>query len=469
MVAGQERDVARQAAAPDAALRPASPTAPIIAIDGPSGAGKSTVARELARRNGWRLVDTGAMYRAATWAALQRGLATSDAGALTALAATLPLRLGTRPDDQTVFVGDTDVTRAIRSAEVTAAVSAVSAVPGVREVMVGRQRALASSGGVVMEGRDIGTTVLPGADLKVFLTASADRRAARRSRETGEAAPEVAGALSLRDRLDSSRSASPLQQAPDALVIDSSELSVSEVVDRLERALVDRTASRPVNGARLAARGGGTALPAPPPPSRALIVVRWLAARLVRALLRVRVIGEDRVPSGGVLLAGNHTGFLDGPLVHILLRRPSCFLCKAELFDGFWARVLRFARQIPVHRGDPDRSALSAALAALADQQVVGMFPEGTRGEGKLETIQDGVGYIAAMSGAPVVPVVCRGTARALPRGKLVPRFGTRVDIVFGEPFHVGVQPPLRRADIHQAAAEIADQLRALVDEVGLG
>lgn len=432
----------------------------VVAIDGPSGAGKSTVARELARRHGWRLVDTGAMYRALTWAALDRSLdPDTDAHELAQLAKELPLALGTTPDDQSVHVGSVDVTRAIRTPEVTAAVSAVSAVPEVRTEMVRRQRELAASGDVVVEGRDIGTTVLPDADLKVFLTASESERAARRAGETGQLSHDVASALALRDRLDSSRQVSPLQQAPDAFVIDSSRLDIEGVVAAVETELSRRKAGAPAEPATL----GWT-----PRWSLSMRLVRAIARVVVRLVLRVRLVGAEHLPSGPALIAGNHTGFLDGPLVYILLERPSCFLAKSELFDGPWASVLRWVNQIPVHRGEPDRAALHAAIDALRHGEIVGMFPEGTRGEGKLETIQDGVGYIAAMSGVPVVPVVCRGTERALPRGRMLPRWRSRIDIVFGEAFTVGAAPPLRREQIRAAATEIAARLRALVDEVGL-
>lgn len=459
----------------------------MVAIDGPSGSGKSTVARALARRHGWAWVDTGAMYRALTWAVLHEGIPVDDRSRIAGLAQRLPLAVSTDPDAPAIRVGDADVTAAIRSAEVTAAVSAVSAIPEVREELIRRQRAMATAGGVVMEGRDIGSTVLPAATLKVFLTADADERAQRRAGETGEASSDVAAALSRRDQLDSTRATSPLRQAPDALLIDSSGRSVTEVVDRVEGALARRVGE---SGAQ--ADSGGPAegagdmaaetSEAPPLPStRAttagavllaegwqLRLVRAAARLLVRAVLRVRLIGVDRLPAGPVLVAGNHTGFLDGPLVYILLPRPAIFLAKAELFGGLWSGPLRLARQLPVHRGTPDRRALHTAVAVLMAGGTVGMFPEGTRGEGKIETIKDGVGYIASRTGCPVVPVVCRGTAAALPRGARLPRFRSRVDIVFGEPFSLPMRDALRRSDIRAAADRIAAALRDLVAEAGL-
>jgi 1-acyl-sn-glycerol-3-phosphate acyltransferase len=183
--------------------------------------------------------------------------------------------------------------------------------------------------------------------------------------------------------------------------------------------------------------------------------VRRVAAALLRLLFRIRMVGTEHVPATGpVLLAGNHTGFLDGPFVMILLDRPTAFLVKSELWDSPFRRVLAFAGQIPVRRGTPDRTALRRALDVLERGGVLGMFPEGTRGEGRLESVQHGIGYIALRAGCPVVPVVCTGTAEALPKGAKLPRFGTRIQITFGAPFQVDVAGNPRARSTVAAAAE---------------
>ena len=206
------------------------PTTLVVAIDGPSGSGKSTVARGVAATLGLRYLDTGAMYRAVTWLALHRKIPLADTEALTRLAETADLEVSTSPEPVTISADNTDVTAAIRGADVTAAVSAVSAVPGVRAAMVRRQREVIGEGGIVVEGRDIGTTVAPDAPVKVFLTADESARAERRARETAAAVDATRDALAQRDRLDAGRAASPLTQATDAVVIDSSHLSADEVI-----------------------------------------------------------------------------------------------------------------------------------------------------------------------------------------------------------------------------------------------
>jgi cytidylate kinase len=211
----------------------------VIAVDGPSGSGKSTVARGVARALGLRYLDTGAMYRALTWAALQRGTDPADATAVGDLAATVALEMGTDPAAPTVTVDGADASVAVRSEPVTAAVSAVSAVPVVRAAMVRRQRELIGAGGIVVEGRDIGTTVAPDATLKIFLTADPVARARRRGLEIAGGELDAAALdrtredLLRRDAADSGRSASPLTQAQDAVVIDSTDLGPDEVVARV--------------------------------------------------------------------------------------------------------------------------------------------------------------------------------------------------------------------------------------------
>ncbi|GAA4470292.1 (d)CMP kinase [Phytohabitans houttuyneae] len=213
----------------------------VVAVDGPSGSGKSTVSRRLAAALGAQYLDTGAMYRAVTWAALDSGIDPQDAEAVAKVAGELDLEIGTDPDDPFTRVGGSPVDREIRGPEVTGAVSAVAAVPWVRQLLVAQQRKIIGAAGrIVVEGRDIGTVVAPDADLKVYLTASADARARRRSAENAADLSATAADLDRRDRLDSTRAADPLQQAADAVVLDTTELGIDEVVTRL-RAMLDRS------------------------------------------------------------------------------------------------------------------------------------------------------------------------------------------------------------------------------------
>ncbi len=219
--------------------RPGSVLHGVIALDGPSGTGKSTVSRSLAQRLGAGYLDTGAMYRAATLAVLRAGLA-PDSPEAARLAAAADVRVGTDPGAPTVRLGEEDVAAEIRGAQVTGAVSAISAHPEVRDRLVVQQRGIIDGAGtgIVVEGRDIGTVVVPVAGLKIYLTASEEVRAARRDgqdRAAGRGADLAATLLAVqrRDTLDSGRAVSPLRPASDAVVVDTSELDVAAVLDRV--------------------------------------------------------------------------------------------------------------------------------------------------------------------------------------------------------------------------------------------
>lgn len=214
-----------------------------IAVDGPGSAGKGTVARAVARALDYRYVDTGAMYRAVALASIDRGVALTDAEAVSRVAADLELDFEWTGDDLRVLVGGVDVSRRIRTSEMGDAASLVSTHPPVRTALLGLQRALAARGGVVLDGRDIGTVVLPDADLKVFLDGSLSVRAARRHLELVEKGEsitleEVRAALAARDKQDSERAAAPLKAADDAVHVDTTHMTIAEAVESV-LALVD--------------------------------------------------------------------------------------------------------------------------------------------------------------------------------------------------------------------------------------
>jgi len=208
-------------------------TPPIIAIDGPSGAGKGTVARRVAAALGYRHIDTGAMYRAVGWKALRDSIPLDDERAVAELAERSRIDVsGAR-----VVIDDADVTRAIRTPDIDRAATAVARLPGVRAVLVARQRRLGDQGGVVMEGRDIGSVVFPGADVKIYLDASPEERARRRASDPAHTGPsavaDVAALITARDENDRTRTASPLYAAADAIIVDTTGKTVEDVVSRV--------------------------------------------------------------------------------------------------------------------------------------------------------------------------------------------------------------------------------------------
>ncbi|MDW0109094.1 (d)CMP kinase [Sporosarcina aquimarina] len=209
-----------------------------IAIDGPAAAGKSTIAKITASKLGYTYIDTGAMYRALTYKALQSHINVNDDDALLKLLNEITIELQPSEDGQIVKVDGEDVTEAIRSQEVTSQVSATAAQPRVREMMADKQRQLANAAGVVMDGRDIGTAVLPNAELKIFMTASVEERASRRYEENmkrgiNRSMEELCQDISRRDKADTERAASPLKQAADAIYIDTTSMTIEEVADTI--------------------------------------------------------------------------------------------------------------------------------------------------------------------------------------------------------------------------------------------
>jgi cytidylate kinase len=223
----------------------------VIAIDGPAGSGKSTLASLLARKYNYTNVETGAMYRALALKAMQTGVSLDDAAALGALAGLSGIELQSRPEGNRVLLDGADVTERIRQQDVTEAASRVSVHPAVREWMVDRQREIGAGGGIVMEGRDIGTRVFPNAEVKIFLDAAPDVRGTRRFLQSpglqndGPKAPEAAvlAELHQRDQRDRTRATSPLEPAPDAILIDSTNLTLDQVVAKATEIIEERLKS----------------------------------------------------------------------------------------------------------------------------------------------------------------------------------------------------------------------------------
>ena len=216
----------------------------VVAIDGPAGAGKSTIAKLAAEKLGYAYIDTGAMYRSVAWKFLQTGKAFDEA-LISDLARTMIIEFKPEASVNRVFVDGTEVTDAIRSSQVTANVSRVAAIGEVRQAMVAQQRRMGESGGVLMDGRDIGTVVFPNAQLKIFLTASVEERALRRYKELVAKGQQVDLAqlqedIASRDKQDSERAISPLRQADDAMLLDTSDMNIEQVTARILQLVEER-------------------------------------------------------------------------------------------------------------------------------------------------------------------------------------------------------------------------------------
>ncbi len=406
----------------------------VVAIDGPAGSGKSTTARAIARDHGLIYIDTGAMYRALTLAALEAGVAASAGPDLADLLGRSELALRPGDGETVVLWNGRDVSRAIRTPAVDVAVSAVSAHPEVRRRMVERQRELGRRGGVVMEGRDIGSVVYPLATAKLFLDATLEARAARRHRqfqERGEEAylAQVQADLAERDRQDSNRADSPLTIAPDALVLDTSAWTLAQQLREASLACLVNAWLDLAESAGTDRREAWRTMP-----------FRYrLAYTLMGAVARMcgrRVVGlpDDRVPPPGVVLASNHVTLLDPPIVGSTLRRsPMPTMAKAELFRvPVLGPLLRWVDVIPVRRAAFDKEAFAAATATVWAGRSIFIFPEGTRRPlGEPGPIKAGLGLLIVETGADFLPIFVRGTGLMRigghRRAPLEVRYGPRV------------------------------------------
>lgn len=459
----------------------------VIAVDGPAGSGKSTVARAVAARLGIEHLDTGAMYRAVAWACADRGVDTADVDAMVGVAQSVVLHVGVDPEgSQLVTVDGTDVTQAIRTPDMDRAVGAVASAGPVRAALVSEQRRWAVERGAgVMEGRDISTVVFPDAPVKVYLTATSEERARRRAAQSGLHLAEVLADMNRRDLLDSTRAADPLQIAPGATVLDTTGLSIDEVVDRIV-ALVpgDATvtpasltpASPADSSAGSLAGSPERASDASPSiaattlnlPERIVYGAVWYFARLVTlTFIRTTYVGMENLPkTGAYLVAPNHRSVVDFFLVGPITRRRMRYLGKDTVWNVKWfVPIANTLGGIPINRGSADRASMTRCIEALRGGEPLVLFPEGTRKAGPhIEELFDGVSYIALKAGVPIVPIGIGGSDRVLPKGKLIPR-PRRVTVIIGEPMHAPPGGRSARKAAPEMTAVLRSRLQALYDE----
>ena len=438
----------------------------VVAIDGPAGSGKSTTAKRVARELGYRHIDTGAMYRAVALKALRAGVDPDDGDACGDLSGSIQITFGkTNDGEQTVFADGEDVSRDIRTPEVTRAVSPVSAHPSVRSAMVRQQRSLAEAGGAVLEGRDIGTVVLPNAEVKIFLVASTTVRAERRLKELRESGVEVdAGEVERdivrRDEYDSTRETSPLRRAVGSVEVDTTDLSIEEQVGRIV-GIVRETAAglaglvpqrrNPFAKKRLYFRFG-----------------QWLARSMFRVVFGLRVDRKIKIDyEENYIYACNHVAYADPPSIGSTLPREVHFIAKSTLFENrLFGWLLRSVNTMPLRRGVFDREAVERSIELLNAGRSLMIFPEGQRQfVGRLGPPKRGVGLLAVTTGVAVVPVYVQGTDR-LSRC-LIRRVPLRV--VQGRPIRLakGTSEEFMDRDSYRAYSEmVMEAIQVLKDEV---
>ncbi|RFC42792.1 MAG: Cytidylate kinase/1-acyl-sn-glycerol-3-phosphate acyltransferase [Verrucomicrobia bacterium] len=391
-----------------------------IAIDGPAASGKSSVARRVAEHFGFLFINSGAMYRAFTWWVLENRVNPSDATAVLSLLQRSRFECGLQGRESIIRIDGRAVTEDfMRREDVNASVSTIAAIPEVRRALVAQQQHFCSMGDLVMEGRDIGTVVIPETPYKFYLDASAEVRVRRRR------AQGIDDNIRDRDLKDSSRDTAPLRPADDAQRIDTSHLTLEEVTEKVIQTLH-------VEGVRRRE-----------PPRQVMSWVYNLTYALCKAFFGIAYAMEvhhaerARIP-GGAYFASNHASFLDPPLVGTALEEPIFYLARNTLFKPpIFSWLLPRLNTVPVDRDNAELSSLRVSMQIVKEGKKMVVFPEGTRTpDGSLQPAQRGVGMLVAKTGVPVIPVRIFGSFEAFPRTSKFPKLDGKIHVVFGHPIH---------------------------------
>lgn len=375
-----------------------------IAIDGPSGAGKSTLAKALAKELGIVYVDTGALYRTVGYYVFMHDADPKNADAVASLLPDINIEIKYENGTQDVILNGESMGDKIRQPQISMYASAVSAIPAVREFLLFMQKDIASKNSVVMDGRDIGTVIMPDADVKLFLQASNECRARRRTEELRQRGVEanyedVLADMRQRDENDKNRDIAPALAAPDAIIFDNSELTIDESVEEVKKIIEQKKKSQIKKKE-----------------NRFYSFMYWLLAKIIRKLYRIRIIGAENEPAEpGFIVASNHSSGTDPVLIGAAMKNQICFMGKKELFGiPIVGSFLKSLGGYPIDRKGNDIGALKTTVALLKSGKSIGIFPQGTRHPGvnpRGTEVKSGVALIASRSGADIVPVCVKTKA----------------------------------------------------------
>ena len=420
-----------------------------IALDGPSGAGKSTIARLTAQRLGFIYVDTGALYRSTALYAIAKGADLDDNKQIADLLSDLKLDLTYINSVQAVLVNGEDVSDKIRTPEVSMAASKVSSIPEVRAFLLDTQRNIAKENDIIMDGRDIGTVVLPDAQVKIFLTASAEERASRRFKELqekGDASSyeEILADINKRDYNDSHREIAPLKQADDAVLVDSTSMTIDEVVEKIvflaqkaKSETIKKNDDEAVKKKEHSRTDKSLMETRPITKTHKINPVRQFFYGIVRPFARfifkrwfvLSYEGLENVPNdGGNIFASNHRSYGDPVFIALNARVPISYMAKEELFKQniFFTWLIKFWGAFPVVRGTGDTAVIDTSIEKLESGRNLAIFPEGTRSKtGEVGKGKNGVALIAAVAQTKIIPVGINFEGEKLCRKKrIIVRYG---------------------------------------------
>jgi cytidylate kinase len=437
----------------------------IVTIDGPAGSGKSTTASLLSTRLGLKYLDTGAMYRGVTYALLREGLDPEDEESAARTVAGIVLELREDGGESALYLDGVNVEREIRSSEVSRFVSPVSRHLSVRREMVKIQRLIARDGGVVAEGRDTGSVVFPFAHIKVFLVAATEARARRRQEQlesmgVSESIDEILENINKRDTIDSSREYGPLIRPPGSILVDTSDLTIDQQVETIEKAVLD--AARKLASLRVwpGERDEFERF------SLHYRITRFAVHMFWKLFFGLRIYGQRNMRyREHFIFASNHISYADPPIVGSSLNREVSFVAKKELFSNrFLGWLIRSYNAIPIDRDEIDRRTLKLLISKLKSGESVLMFPEGTRSKtGELGTLKGGIGFLSLHTGSTVVPLFVRGSNGL--RDCLVRR--KRLELHIGPPIRLpaGYEPEDKKLDYRLLNQMVFETLRMMKDE----
>ncbi len=420
-----------------------------VALDGPSGAGKSTIAKLASKKLGFVYVDTGAMYRTVAYYIASNGFDPKDTQRVVSELDNITIELKYIDGEQAVLLNGENVSDRIRTPEISMAASSVSAIPQVREFLLETQRSIARENNIIMDGRDIGTVVLPNAQVKIFLTASAEIRAQRRFKELSEKGDpstyeQVLADINERDYNDTHRETAPLKKAPDAVEIDSSFMTIEQVAERIAE-LAEKAVSENASASEAAKKKSAAAekkqrtlMPINPiKKGKRINPMRQGFYNLARPFVRfifthwfeLTYEGVENVPrDGGNIFASNHRSYGDPVFIALMTRVPISYMAKEELFKQniFFTLLIKAWGAFPVVRGTGDTAVIDTSVEKLNSGRNLVIFPEGTRSkDGRVGKGKTGVALIAAVAQTTVVPVGISFEGEKLCRRKrVVVRYG---------------------------------------------
>lgn len=395
----------------------------IITIDGPSGTGKSTVAKGVAKKLGFTFFDTGAMYRSLAWLIGQNGVDPLDQAKIQELLPSFQYEIQAgKEGERRYLVNGADVSDAIRSQTISMIASQIAIYPEVRHAMVQIQRKFGQAIDAVFEGRDMGTVVFPEADLKIFLTAKPQVRAKRRYRELRQKFPDLETSeekilkeIEERDKTDSTRSLSPLKQAPDAILIDTSKISAQQVIDKIVK-LKPKTRF--------------------PKMKLSYRIVYGVARFFFKVCFKLRIHGLEHFRSGSAVIAANHASFYDPPVLSISCPEEVHFLARGSLFDiPVLGRLIRILNSHPIARGASDAQTFRLMIDLLSQGKKLILFPEGKRSyDGEILPLERGLAFLVQKAQCRIIPAYIQGSFEAWPRGRKFPKLWGKMTVVFGSP-----------------------------------